>query len=96
MSRLKLEIDPQDFESNQHYRQFAFKTFAAFHVLHAGSGHQDMLNFLSYQKERIQDLQNECEDITVLRWMQGAVQIIDSFIDNIRDCRQKMEEARGV
>lgn len=87
MSKLELTVET----GTKDDREQAMRYYSALRSLSVSTQRNDVYLFLTENKMRLQDEENECEDATVLRWYQGAIQIIDSFLDHVDNAGTKMQ-----
>ena len=90
--RLTLSI-PQ---GSQEERQQALRTLSALHTLSISEDRRDIYFFLTDNRMRLQDTANECEDETTLRWLQGAIQVLESLLKHIDDASENLHEIRKL
>lgn len=88
MNRLELIIDERD------DKQQAFRYYSALHELSISQGKNEIILLLHDNKQRFQEMAAECESEIHLRWLQGAIQLIDSFTNLIEESRDKLNAIR--
>ncbi|MHC4417211.1 MAG: hypothetical protein ACYSU6_01350 [Planctomycetota bacterium] len=88
MNRLELIIDERE------DRQQAFRYYSALHDLSISKSKREVHLLLADNKIRFQDMMNECENEITLRWLQGALQIIDDLLDKIEHAGEMLNDLR--
>jgi hypothetical protein len=95
-NRLKLRLDERDSDlSEKEQAQQAFRYYNALHQLSISEGKQDIYLMLVDNKAKFEQQLAECESDKVVGWLQGAIQIIDSFLENIDIAGDKLHEIRA-
>lgn len=90
INRLELEI-PQDTKEE---KQQAFRYYSALHTLAISGDRQEIYLLLTENKMRYAELMAACSDKTVLGWLQGGFQLIDSMLELIDTADQKLNDLR--
>lgn len=95
-NRLKLIIDERDPQlSDKEQAQRAFRYYNALHQLSISEGKQDVYLMMIDNKAKFEHQLAECESDRVTGWLQGAIQLIDSFLENIDIAGDKLVEIRA-
>ncbi len=94
-NRLKLFIFERDPERDmREIREQALRYYNALHELSISEGKRDIYLLLMENKQRFEKQLAECESEKIIGWLQGAIQLIDCFLEEIDNAGANLHELR--